>query len=200
MRFTLICLALLAVALFWMWPAQLSNYPPGVLVSADPDQTACFDKSWKVKDYTLRSLADYRIRGRVLMTDRYFTGREADLSPIDITLGWRRMSDQQVLDKISFYRERRAYAYRPKDSVWPIPADEINSHSANVHLIPADADVLHRLRSVGEGDIIELRGSLVEVSAPDGWRWRSSMSRTDSGEGACELMWVTEQITMPGPR
>ena len=200
MKFTLICLALLAVALLWMWPAQLSNYPPGVLVPADPDQTACFDKTWKVKDYTLKALADYRIRGRVLMTDRYFLGREADLSPIDITLGWRRMSDQQVLDKISFYRERRAYAYRPKDSAWPIPADEINSHSANVHLIPADNEVLHRLRSVNEGDIIELRGSLVEVSAPDGWHWRSSMSRTDSGDGACELMWVTEQITLPGPR
>jgi hypothetical protein len=57
--------------------------------------------------------------------------------------------------------------------------------------------VLHRLRSVAGGDIIELRGYLVEVTAPDGWHWRSSLSRTDSGDGACELMWVTEQITLP---
>jgi hypothetical protein len=26
--------------------------------------------------------------------------------------------------------------------------------------------------------------------APDGWRWRSSLTREDTGAGACELVWV----------
>ena len=42
------------------------------------------------------------------------------------------------------------------------------------------------------GAAITLRGCLVDVSAPDGWRWRSSRTRTDNGAGACELMWVDE--------
>jgi hypothetical protein len=198
MKFTLLCLLLLVVALAWMWPARLGNYPPGVLVAADPDQyTTSNGKTWVVKGYTVKALADYRIRARVLMTERYFFGRESDLSPVDFTLGWRRMSDQQVLDAISLYRQRRAFCYRPKGSVWPIPSEEINSQSANMHLIPADDQVLHDLRSVSEGDIIELRGYLVEVNAPDGWRWRSSLSRTDSGNGACELMWVSGQAVLP---
>ena len=107
------------------------------------------------------------------------------------------MSDQQVLDAVSIYRQRRAYCYRPKGSAWPIPFEEINAQSANMHLIPADDRVLHDLRSVNEGDIIELRGYLVEVTAADGWHWRSSLTRTDSGPGACELMWVTGQNILP---
>jgi hypothetical protein len=201
MRFTLLSVALLVIALFWMFPANLTRYPPGVLVADEPDQTATTDaKTWQVKDYTIKALAGYRIRARVLMTERYFLGREADLSPLDVTVGWRRMSDQRILEELSMYRQRRAFCYRPKGSAWPIPSDEINSHSANMHLIPADDQMLHRLRSIGEGDIIELRGYLVEVTAPDGWHWRSSLSRTDSGDGACELMWVTEQATLPAPR
>jgi hypothetical protein len=200
MRLTLLCLALLAVALVWMLPASLTRYPPGVLVAYEPDQSpASRSETWQTNGYTIKALADYRIRARVLMIDRYFLGREADLSPLDFSVGWRRMSDQQVLEKLSFYRQRRAYAYRPKESGWPIPAEEVNSHSANMHLIPADDEVLHGLRSVSEGDIIELRGYLVEVTAPDGWHWRSSLSRTDSGDGACELMWVTNQISLPAP-
>jgi hypothetical protein len=194
MKFKLLSLALAAIALAWIWPGNLTKYPPGVLVADAPDQTPTSNgQSWQVKGYTIKALADYRIRARVLMTERYFLGREADLSPLDFSVGWQRMSDQKVLDEISFYRQRRAYAYRPKGSAWPIPSEQINSQSANMHLIPADAEVLHRLRSVSEGDIIELRGYLVEATAPDGWRWRSSLSRTDSGDGACELMWVTGQ-------
>src|SRR5581483_5433159 len=156
MRTIVLGVVLLVIALAWLWPGNLSKYPPGVLVADQPDQTATSNgKSWQVKGYTLKSLADYRIRARVLMTERYFMDREADLSPLDVTVGWMRMSDQDVLDRLSIYRQRRAYCYRPKASTWPIPAAEITAHSANMHLIPADDEILHRLRSVNEGDIIE---------------------------------------------
>ena len=31
---------------------------------------------------------------------------------------------------------------------------------------------------------------LIEVRGADGWRWRSSLTREDTGAGACELVWV----------
>jgi hypothetical protein len=40
---------------------------------------------------------------------------------------------------------------------------------------------------VDEDDVVHLRGKLVRVDGPGGWRWVSSLSRKDSG---CELMWV----------
>jgi hypothetical protein len=198
MRSILLGLALLVFAVAYMWPGNVTKYPPGVLVADEPEQSAASSgQSWEVNGYTVKPLADYRIRGRVLMTERYFLGRESDLSPIDFTLGWRRMSDQKVLDEISFTRQRRAYCYRPKGSDFPIPAAEVNSQSANMHLIPANAEIERSLRAIVEGDIIELRGYLVEVRAADGWHWRSSLTRTDSGQGACELMWVTGRDILP---
>ena len=39
-------------------------------------------------------------------------------------------------------------------------------------------------------DLVYSKGSLIEIQASDGWRWKSSLSREDTGNGACELMKV----------
>jgi len=62
--------------------------------------------------------------------------------------------------------------------------------SANLHLIPADAGVERQLLAIRPGQRVRLGGLLVEATAADGFRWRSSLSREDSGNGACELVWV----------
>jgi hypothetical protein len=59
-------------------------------------------------------------------------------------------------------------------------------------LIPANDDVRRTLAKVEKGSVVRLAGSLVNVEHPDGWRWRSSTSRDDTGGGSCELLWVTE--------
>ena len=42
------------------------------------------------------------------------------------------------------------------------------------------------------GDVVTLDGLLVEADKPGGWRWRSSMTRADTGAGACELVYVED--------
>ena len=46
------------------------------------------------------------------------------------------------------------------------------------------------LARVGEGDRVRVDGWLVQLDRPGGWRWRSSLTREDSGGGACELVYV----------
>jgi hypothetical protein len=47
------------------------------------------------------------------------------------------------------------------------------------------------LKSVRVGQIVQLTGNLVEVEQiKDHWIWRSSLTRNDSGNGACELIFV----------
>ena len=41
-----------------------------------------------------------------------------------------------------------------------------------------------------KGDRVRIDGWLVQANAPDGWRWRSSLTRDDSGGGACEVVYV----------
>lgn len=59
-----------------------------------------------------------------------------------------------------------------------------------MHLIAADAAVDATLDRIREGHIVSLSGYLVNVEGDDGWRWRSSLRRTDTGAGACELIYV----------
>jgi hypothetical protein len=59
-----------------------------------------------------------------------------------------------------------------------------------MHMIPATPLIERRLTALRPNDVVRLRGYLVEAEAPDGWRWRSSLSREDTGAGACEVVWV----------
>lgn len=57
-------------------------------------------------------------------------------------------------------------------------------------MIPARKDIARSLKKLRQGDIITLRGYLVDVDHDSGWYWRTSTSRTDTGSGACEIVYV----------
>lgn len=68
----------------------------------------------------------------------------------------------------------------------------IFAHSSNMHMIPANEEIKERLLSLRQGAIIELKGFLVGVQMGGQWVWGSSLSRTDTGNWACEIVWVNE--------
>lgn len=167
------------------------RYTPGVLIPEEPSQTlANGARTWQEGKYQITALAEYEIRARVLHTESYWLDRGAELSPIDLAVGWGRMSDQRIIDQLEFWQGQRWYRYWPRKSALPLPADEMNAHSANMHLIPANKDVKSVLSSIQAGNLVELSGYLVQVDGPGGFNWRSSLSRTDTGAGACELFRV----------
>lgn len=163
---------------------------PGVMVSEVPQQESIDSAaSHNMDGYSIAEIAKFSIKAKVLSRKNYYIGREADLSPVDLALGWGKMSDEAVLEKIEISQSGRFYRWRVKS--FPIPRREIETHSANMHLIPANNAVKSAFDSVRKGDIIEISGSLVNVvSNTDGWRWNSSQTRNDTGQGACELIWV----------
>ena len=134
-------------------------------------------------------LAGFSVEARVLSREDYRLGREAEFSPVDLALGWGRMSEDAVLSRLDISQGGRWYRYRWKDAP-PIPVDEIVRSSANMHMIPADDAVAAALERIERGQRVRIDGWLVEVNAGDGWRWRSSLTREDSGGGACELIYV----------
>ncbi len=126
----------------------------------------------------------------MLSTARYWFDGASGVSPIDFAVGWGPLSDQRVIDRIGFGQTGRWWRYWPSDSEWPIPAADIASHGANMHMIPAGKLVLKALRSVRAGDLISLTGYLVDVESVGGWKWSTSLTRADTGNGACEIVWV----------
>ncbi len=149
------------------------------------------DGSLSFPGYTFSNPEPFELKARVLSVKDYGSGREAELSPRDLALGWDRMMDDAVVEKIDIRQSGRWYRWRTEN--FPIPRREIEISSANMHMVPANEAVARQLREVDEDDRIRIVGQLVDISASDGWRWRSSRSRTDTGNGACELV-LLEQI------
>lgn len=144
---------------------------------------------FRLQAATLKPLAGFSIDARVLSREDYSFGREAELSPTDLALGWQRMREDAVLSRLDISQSSRWYQYRWQGDP-PLPVDEIARSSANMHLIPSDQAVAKMLRDVRRGDRVRIDGWLVEATTTDGWHWRSSLSRDDTGAGACEVFYV----------
>jgi hypothetical protein len=67
---------------------------------------------------------------------------------------------------------------------------------ANNHLVAADGAVARRIRALRVGDQVRLRGLLVDYTVTrDGselFSRRTSLTRTDTGNGACEILYATD--------
>jgi hypothetical protein len=186
---------LLAIALYggcsW-WNRRPLAHAAGVLAPDDPAQTE-FDSPQPTiafKGASLHPLAKFSLTARVLSREDYRFDAESDLSPTDLAFGWGRMSDSAILGNIDIDQGGRFYHWQVRE--FPIPRREIETHSANMHMIPADASVARVLERVRAGDVVTLDGYLVEADKPNGWKWRSSLTRDDTGNGACEVVYVRE--------
>ena len=131
-----------------------------------------------------RSYSDYDIGGK--------------LAPKDLALAWGKVAEYN--DRIDFHwSQSNRWYYWQVNTYSEIEAvggvDGVSQHSANNHLIAADETVKAAIKSINAGDYVRIKGYLVNVSAskPDGtnfW-WNSSTERTDTGDGSCEVIYVT---------
>lgn len=165
--------------------------PPGVARDAAPLQTPVPPglPGFALGDARVLPQAGFSIEARVLSREDYRLGREADYAPTDLALGWGRMREDAVLQRLEISQSSRWYHYRWKGDP-PIPPQDIVRSSANMHIVPADDRVAAALDRVHAGDRVRIDGWLVNLEARDGWRWRSSLTREDSGDGACEVVYA----------
>lgn len=167
------------------------EYPAGTAVTATPVQRDYVLPlaTWHLNEYQIRPVAEFKIEALVLSTRRYRFTSDSQLSEVDLALGWGPMSNDAVLRELDVWQSGRWYHYRWSAQP-PIAPRDISLHSTNLHTVPANDEVRRQLREVRAGEIVYLEGFLVNISREDGWHWNSSTSRSDTGNGACELMWV----------
>jgi hypothetical protein len=191
-RVLLLLLIVAAYVAYHDWQLRPIDHAPGVLVPFVPEQKNLGQpQAFRFEDFTMTRKASFDIQARVLSRETYFLGTESDLSPIDLALGWQRMSDQAVIDQINIRQGGRWY-YTRYALPPPIPEQEIIRSSANMHMIPADGTVERALKRLRPGELVRLRGYLVDVDHSSGWMWRTSMTREDTGQGACEIVYVED--------
>lgn len=184
---------LIVVIIYFFYPETIITYPAGITAPDQPKQTSIsVTKEWKLDEFHFKALAEYQIKARVLSRNNFSIGKESEISPFDLALGWGPMSNQSLIDKIDISQNNRWYRWRA--DVLPIPAREISLNSANVHIIPKDETIKDKFDDVYSGSLIEMKGYLVEVTTADGWRWKSSLKRDDTAGGSCELFWVEDLV------
>ncbi len=168
--------------------------PSGVLAEAPPKQTALLQSQvWERDGYFINAITQFELKAKVLSKERYRFDRESDLAPYDLALGWGKMSDQTIIDKIDISQRGRWFYWQTDN--YPIPRKEIERSASNMHIIPATDKIMDELDDLIVGEIIYLKGYLVSAMHPkDGWHWKSSLSRTDTGGGACEVVYVEKLL------
>lgn len=193
-------LAAFVAALAW-WlhepPAEWRGHP----APHDPRQdTEQLPPPFAHGDYTVTPLARYALTAVVLGRERYRHDINAELAPVDLALGWGPMSDAAAINALSITQSSRWYEYRWGAEGAPLHPSDIAHHSANTHCLPSTPALRKKLLAVRRHDLVSLSGYLVEISGPDGYRWRSSLTRSDTAGGACEVVWLTALESAPIPR
>jgi hypothetical protein len=189
-------LVLLAIAgacyAYWFLHRPMT-YAPGVLIASDPTQEnlPSNEPAFDFGDFHLKPLARFTLDARLLHSRVYRFDPGARLVPVDLAVGWGSMSDQQVLDRLHITQSMRFFWYEYQNPP-PIPKDQIINHATNIHIIPSTPELAASCKSLRCGTLIHLSGELVEATGPRIGTWRSSLSRTDSGNGACELLYLEE--------
>lgn len=185
------CLLLVVVWLGYSHFTGPITHPAGILLAAEPEQTELPAATASIAhgEFQLRPLAHFSVNARILHRKNYRYDRISKLAPTDLALGWAEMSDQSVLDRLTISQSSRFYWYEYQLPP-PIPKESIVRQSTNVHIIPADDAIRAACKSLRAGELIHLEGELVEATGPGLNPWRSSLRRDDSGNGACEVLYL----------
>lgn len=144
-------------------------------------------------DVEIKFVDQYKISAVILSKKRYATEWVSIISPLDLALGWGDVSKPDNLEHIKVKQTMRWYRYKFDDEC-TITQNYISTHSSNHHIIPANDNIRKAILFARKNDKIVLEGYLVNISGKfkeSTVFWKSSLSRTDTGDGSCEIMYVT---------
>ena len=160
------------------------------------DQSLSFSENLNEHAYAITPRFSYHLTGLVVslsdaMGWQNITHKSAGdfLNTHDLCVIWGTNAETLDLSKFTFtHGDWTCYVSTSDTAAWSqFKMDAL----ANNHVLPSTPEIAAQFRSVRIGDQIEIDGRLVDYSI-DGRPPRiSSIVRTDTGNGACEIIYVT---------
>ena len=165
-----------------------------------------FSFTYADKIYEITPVADYHISGLLVshndirsFWDMYHDKNSVDIK--DICLLWGSNLIDDTFKKVSFHNESVSCHFKTHDAT---SAENFNTAEvSNNHLLASDPEVRRKINESRVGDQVELSGMLINYCPRENRDWirQTSLSRTDTGGGACEVMFVEEfQFLKKAPR
>ena len=141
-----------------------------------------------VEGQSIEVLQPFKGDFRILGSKIYVDDPQAKFSPIDYAVSWGLFAESDIARQISVNQYDR-YLNWKMDRV-PVPTELAMQMVSNMHIIPATPEIAAKIKNVKRGDLVRLKGELVEVKDQD-MVWTSSLTPTDTGDGACEVFRVS---------
>ncbi len=201
-------LGFLLSLLLWVMALWLDDRlpPPGAILPplyAEPVQEAAglpppFAVTVKERRYVVRPLFRYEIAGLVVSRHRSDSFLDTShrlwrdfLNIQDLCLVWGRNIASGVYREAKFWnRDFTCLCQFPDEAA----ARRFSvRHLANNHLLCADRALSRRILRTRPGDQVRIAGYLAEYGQPaNGFHRGTSTVRDDTGDGACETIYVTD--------
>lgn len=193
-------LFIIALVFFYLKKDQLPDYTSiDERLRMPPMQQSInvpsFQIDYKERSYEVRPRASYELHGLIVsqnnpqgIADIYHDSTSIDTK--DFCVIWGANIRSNEFKKVSYWSNAWTCYCEWKESglrFWP----ELLS---NNHLITDSDTIRRKIARVGIGDQVRIKGILVdykEIATNSGWR-NSSLVRTDTGNGACEVIFVKE--------
>jgi hypothetical protein len=140
-----------------------------------------------VEHQSIEVLQPFKGDFRILGSKIYHDDEQAKFSPIDYAVSWGLFAEPEIARTISVNQYDRYLNWNMPQV--PVPVEQAMQMVSNMHIVPANPEIAQQIKQVKRGDLVRLQGELVEIKDQD-LVWRSSLTPTDTGDGACEVFRV----------
>lgn len=178
------------------------NELPGAIdyvadIANEPRQTRTdrrsFEAVWDGVGYRIDPEYDYDLVGMIVSfrhhdeNSRMHRLADDHLNMLDVCVVWGNNTSGAQLDKIDFWNGIFTCNVKTRDqAAW----ESFDMYQlSNNHLISDDDFIRDQVRKVKVGDQVRIQGVLASYESPGGLRGTST-TRTDTGDGACETIYV----------
>lgn len=169
-------------------------------LNAAPKQSAgqkdAFTANWLGRSYEIKPLYDYDLTGMIVSFRHHdgdsFMHRQSDdhLNMLDICVVWGETANNPFLDQFSFWNGTFTCNFSTSDQqAW---AGFDIFQISNNHLLSDNERIRKQVEDIRVGDQIRVQGWLSSYTGPSGSERGTSTTRRDSGNGACETIFVNE--------
>ena len=174
------------------------DFLPEVL--GEPQQKAtkvrAFIAGFNGVDYFVEPEYEYDLAGMVV-SYRHHDGNSRlhflandHLNMLDVCVVWGDSAASGLLHKINFWNGIFTCNVSTRDSeAWKAFSME---ELSNNHLISDDETIRRQVKDIAIGDQVRVRGYLASYSSENGGKRGTSTTRTDTGDGACETLFVEQ--------
>lgn len=163
-----------------------------------PSTQAAFTTTFKEQPFEIIPKYNYELYGLVVS----YRLHDSESGPMlhalnkdhinvaDYCVVWGQSADPEILRHFDFNNGQFSCQYSTKDrAAW-----EAFNHQqlSNNHLLAIDESIRDRIDEISIGDQILIKGWLAHYKNPAGYERGTSITRSDTGDGACETIMVNE--------